>query len=127
MVPETQFQVTDVVPTCQATDDLGVVPIEAGPTLVGWTADALGDPQADFIADGDIDAARPVPLDLFRFTCQFTARVEGPVLFELTAVGNGGVTASQNRQSTAIVGCAECETGVPTITGAVVDPLPAQQ
>ncbi|MGE0039656.1 MAG: Ig-like domain-containing protein [Vicinamibacterales bacterium] len=126
MVPETQFQVTDMVPSCAATDSQGALAVNSGPTLVGWTANVTGDPLADFAADGDIDFDRPVPLDLYRFQCTFTARVEGPVDFQLSAAGNGGVTASQDRQSTAVVGCADCETGVPDITGAVSDPLPAR-
>ncbi|MGE3277967.1 MAG: Ig-like domain-containing protein [Vicinamibacterales bacterium] len=127
MVPETHFQVTDVVPSCSASDGLGALALDAGPELVGWTADALGDPQTDFATDGDIDQVRPVPTDLFRFRCTFTARSEGAVDFQLNAVGNGGVTASQDRSSTAVVGCGECETGLPDITGQITDPLPARE
>lgn len=130
IVPEGRPGVVNVIPSCQVTDSLGLfegADAPVGPTLIDWIPTAL---HTSLGANGEvglirpIDPASPSTSDIYRFRCTIVAREEGPLQFELFAVGNDGVTASANRTSEATVGCALCETGLPSISGAVTVPGP---
>ncbi|HXG89486.1 MAG TPA: hypothetical protein VNJ02_14245 [Vicinamibacterales bacterium] len=128
VAPQASGKVDDVIPSCAAvaTDSAapGDQPVLAnGPRLIGW----INNPFGAVVGDTQVSAVRSMQVtqDVYRFACQFVAKVQGDIAFDLGASGNGGQTVAVKKAPVAAVGCAECETGLPTVNGAVTNPAPA--
>jgi len=128
VAPQASGEVLDVIPSCAAfatgSSNSADQPVRTGgPSLIGWTNNLFG---AE-LGDDRVSLLRSMQTtqDGYRFSCQFVAKIAGGISFDIGASGNGGMTVAGNKAPLASLGCADCETGVPTVNGVVTNPRPA--